>query len=90
MGCIAVGGWGLLLFFSTVNTLLQTRSSDEMRGRVMGIWALVFGGTTPVGGLVAGSVSHYLGVNWALALGAAICALAGLAVWQELRSTPSP
>jgi len=62
LACLAVGGWGMLLFFSTVNSLLQTGASDEMRGRVMGIWALVFGGTTPLGGLEAGAVAHYFGV----------------------------
>jgi predicted MFS family arabinose efflux permease len=36
---LAIGGWGMLLFFSTVNTLLQLDSSDEMRGRVMSISA---------------------------------------------------
>jgi MFS family permease len=85
LACLAVGGWGLLLFFSTVNTLLQTSSSDQMRGRVMGIWALVFGGTTPVGGLLAGTLSHYFGVSWALAIGASVCALAAALAWKELR-----
>src|SRR5262245_51594322 len=44
---LAIAGWGMLLFFSTINTLLQTGASDAMRGRVMGIWALVFGGIGP-------------------------------------------
>ena len=73
---LAIGGWGMLLFFATTNTLLQTSSSDEMRGRVMGIWALVFGGMMPVGGLEAGSLSHWLGVRWTVAIGAIVCALA--------------
>ena len=34
-------GFGMLLFFSTSNTVLQTIVPDEMRGRVMGIWSLV-------------------------------------------------
>jgi predicted MFS family arabinose efflux permease len=86
---LAFGGWGMLLFFSTVNTLLQTSASDEMRGRVMGVWALVFGGTTPLGGLEAGTLSHYLGVRFALALGALVCGLAALVVWLLVRQTPS-
>ena len=40
--CMAIGGWGMLLYFSTTNTLIQTSVADGMRGRVMGIWALVF------------------------------------------------
>jgi MFS family permease len=83
---LAVAGWGMMLFFSTTNTLLQTSASDEMRGRVMGIWALVFGGMMPVGGLEAGSVSHYVGVRWTIATGAIMCAAAGFVTWLIVRS----
>jgi MFS family permease len=83
--CLAVAGWGMLLFFSTINTLLQTLASDAMRGRVMGIWALVFGGMTPLGGLEAGILSHYLGLRWAIAVGAIICGIAALIVLFVIR-----
>ena len=79
--CLGIAGWGMLLFFSTINTLLQTSASDQMRGRVMGIWALVFGGMTPIGGLEAGTLSHLLGIRWAITCGAIICGLAALFVW---------
>jgi MFS family permease len=82
---LGVAGWGMLLFFSTVNTLLQTYASDDMRGRVMGIWTLVFGGMTPLGGLEAGMLSHYLGVRWTMAIGALMCAVAALVVWLIVR-----
>src|SRR5579862_6001804 len=85
---LALAGWGMLLFFSTTNTLLQTSASDEMRGRVMGIWTLVFGGTTPLGGLEAGTLSHYLGVRWAVTVGALVCALAACVVWWIVRQRP--
>jgi len=85
LGLLALAGWGLLLFFSTTNTLLQTAASDKMRGRVMGIWTLVFGGTTPLGGLEAGTVSHYLGVRWTMSLGAGICAIAAMVIWFIVR-----
>jgi MFS family permease len=85
MLCLGIAGWGMLLFFSTINTLLQTSASDAMRGRVMGIWALVFGGMTPLGGLEAGVFSHYFGVRWAITLGAVICALAGVMVLFVVR-----
>jgi MFS family permease len=78
LALLAVGGWGMLLFFATTNTVLQTSASDEMRGRVMGIWALVFGGMMPVGGLEAGGLSHRLGVRWTIAIGAIVCATAAL------------
>jgi MFS family permease len=83
---LGIGGWGMILFFSTTNTSLQTNASDEMRGRVMGIWALIFGGMMPIGGLEAGSFSHYFGVRWTVAIGALVCAAAALVTWLIVRS----
>jgi MFS family permease len=78
----------MLVYFSTTNTLIQTSVSDAMRGRVMGIWALVFGGMMPVGGLESGFLSHAVGVPWTIAVGALICALACLATWWTVRRNP--
>jgi MFS family permease len=85
---LAIAGWGMMLFFATTNTLLQTSASDEMRGRVMGIWALVFGGMLPIGGLEAGTFSHWLGIRQSVALGAIVCALAAVVTWLFVRRTP--
>lgn len=87
--CLAVGGWGMLLYFSTTNTLLQSSVSNAMRGRVMGIWALVFGGMMPVGGIESGLLSQAVGVPWTIAVGALICAGAGLATWWVARRNPT-
>ena len=88
LACMAVSGWGMLLYFATTNTLIQTNVSDEMRGRVMGIWALVFGGMMPVGGLESGLLSQAVGVPWTVAAGALICAGAGLVTWWAVRRNP--
>ena len=71
-------GFGMLLFFSTSNTVLQTIVPDEMRGRVMGVWSLVFGAMIPLGSLEAGAAAHWFGTPVALAFGAIICALSAL------------
>lgn len=86
--CMAVGGWGMLLYFATTNTLLQTSVSDAMRGRVMGIWALVFGGMMPIGGLESGLLSQAVGVPWTIAVGGLVCAGAGLLTWWTVRHNP--
>ena len=85
---LAAGGMGMMLFFSTTNTLIQTSVPDEMRGRVMGVWALVFGGMTPVGGLEAGALAHWLGVPAAIGIGAVVCALAAMVTWLVVRHNP--
>jgi MFS family permease len=82
---LLVAGFGMLLFFSTSNTVLQTIVPDEMRGRVMGVWSLVFGAIIPLGSLEAGAVAHWLGTPFALALGAIICALSGLVTLFVIR-----
>ena len=76
MLCLAGAGFGMMLFFSTSNTTVQTIVPDEMRGRVMGIWALIFGGMIPFGSLEAGAVAHFFGTAATLAVGAVVCAIA--------------
>ena len=85
---LAVAGWGMLLYFSTTNTLIQLSVADNMRGRVMGVWALVFGGMMPVGGMEAGVLSHWLGVPWAVGIGAVVCGAAALVTWLVVRRNP--
>jgi MFS family permease len=78
-------GFGMLLFFSTSNTVLQTIVPDEMRGRVMGVWSLVFGAMIPLGSLEAGAVAHWWGTPFALGFGAIICAASGLVTLFVIR-----
>ena len=85
MAFLFVAGFGMLLFFSTSNTVLQTIVPDEMRGRVMGVWSLVFGAMIPLGSLEAGAVAHWLGTPFALGLGAIICAASALVTLFAIR-----
>ena len=55
---------------------------------MMGIWALVFGGMMPVGGIESGFLSHVVGVPWTITVGAVICAGAGLVTWWVVRRNP--
>src|ERR1051326_987537 len=73
-----VAGFGMLLFFSTSNSVLQTIVPDKMRGRVMGVWSLVFGAMIPLGSLEAGAVAHWIGTPITLAFGAIVCAASAL------------
>src|SRR4051812_6045411 len=82
---MTLGGFGMLLFFSTANTVMQTIVPDEMRGRVLGVWGLVFGAMIPLGSLEAGSLANWLGAPFALAFGAVICAIAGLVTLLVIR-----
>src|SRR6266511_3453097 len=82
---LLVAGFGMLLFFSTSNTVLQTIVPDDMRGRVMGVWSLVFGAMIPLGSLEAGAIAHFVGTPLALAFGAIICAASALVTLVVIR-----
>jgi predicted MFS family arabinose efflux permease len=68
-------------YFGTVtslSTVLQEQLDDRVRGRVMALWMMCFGGTVPIGGLVAGPVIEATSVTVVLLFGAAMAALLGL------------
>ncbi len=51
-----------VLFMTTANTRLQLAVPGHMRGRVMGIYALLFVGTTPIGAYIMGQLAEVGGV----------------------------
>jgi MFS family permease len=82
-GAMGAAGWGMMTCFSGGNIRLQDRSSDAMRGRVMGLFSMTFTATSPFGMLAMGWASDRFGAPAALASGglaSAACGLAFLAV----------
>ncbi|HUI08587.1 MAG TPA: MFS transporter [Verrucomicrobiae bacterium] len=79
---LVCSGWFMLLFFATANTSVQMRTPDELRGRVMGIYSLAFIGLSPVGSLLAGAIAHATSAPFAVAFGAAVCAVSAVVVHQ--------
>ena len=55
----------------------EIRFLDELRGRIMGLWALAFGGGMPLGSLVLGTLAEHVGSARALQAGAVFCLLVG-------------
>ncbi len=54
--------------YSTMNdTLIQTNVDNAYRGRVMAAYSM-FWGLSPIGGLLAGFLATYVGVQWAVAI----------------------
>jgi MFS family permease len=74
-------GFGIILFFSTGNSVIQTQSPDHLRGRLMGIWALVFGGSMPIGSFWMGVIAQRAGSGHALQAGGLFCALGASIVY---------
>lgn len=71
---IALGFAGIL-FSTSANTLLQLNVPDELRGRVMSLYMLLFAGSTPIGGLLIGTLSNIIGVSETLLVCAVLCLL---------------
>jgi MFS family permease len=84
-------GIGFMAEFTMINTLLQTRVADDLRGRVMGLYTLTFFGFAPFGNLAIGALAQWIGLSEAITLFALICLLLTLIVLQrvpQIRSLP--
>lgn len=73
---MGTGLFGLMLS-ATVNTVLQARVAREMRGRIMGLYILVFQGIFPLGGLFLGFISDLRSEPFAMFLGGGVCTAMG-------------
>jgi MFS family permease len=54
---LAITGFFFVSFSSSANSSMQLNTSNEFRGRVMSVYAWVFGGSTPIGNLYAGIIT---------------------------------
>ncbi len=71
--CLPVIGFTMVSQVATINTIIQGLVPDELRGRVMSFFTLVFMGMMPIGSFIAGSIAGRFGAPAALLLGAAVC-----------------
>ncbi len=69
---VAVVGAFYFAFITALNTALQTRLSDAVRGRVMALWIMGFGGTVALGNLLIGPVVSDIGITDVLLFGAGV------------------
>ena len=73
---LMLSGFCFVAFASNANSILQLNSSNQYRGRVMSIYSLIFGGSTPLGNLYAGAIAEKAGAAAGfLACGAIILVL---------------
>ncbi len=60
---LSVTGFGMMSQTTISNTLIQTTVAPVMRGRVISYYAMAFFGMQPLGGLLVGALSHYIGAQ---------------------------
>jgi len=76
-------GAAMIVVLAAANTLLQSMVPDELRGRVMALYSMVFMGMAPFGALAAGWIAERSGAPLAVALGGGACVVgAGVFGWN--------
>jgi MFS family permease len=81
-------GFGSIAFLTTSTAIVQIEAKPEMRGRVLALQAMVFLGSTPIGGPIVGWISDSLGPRYAVGLGAVAALGAGAwGLWFVRRHT---
>lgn len=71
-------GFGVMIQFAGVNTLLQELSDDRYRGRVMSFYSMMFMGASPIGNFLGGFAATHIGAPWTVAVGASLCLIVAL------------
>jgi MFS family permease len=69
-------GYGMMLETTSSNTLIQAMVPDELRGRVLAVYTMMFMGMAPLGSLFAGAVADRIGAPLTLGIGGAVAMMA--------------
>jgi MFS family permease len=84
VACLLVFGVGMVLLVlqSLTITLVQIRTPDRVRGRVMSLYSMLHAGSNTAGNVLIGGSAVYVGLPLALSLGglAALIYALGLSV----------
>jgi len=84
LAALPLVGFGMLSLLSSANTVIQTDSPESMRGRVMSLYTTVLIGFFPLGALLCGAVSDWIGVGPTIAAGGGVTLLCGAWLWRRL------
>jgi MFS family permease len=86
---LALAGLSMVIFFGMANTTVQLNTENRLRGRVMSLYILSFGGLTPFGSIFAGAVAHLIKAPLTFAVGGLICGSVFLIMIMKHRSIAS-
>lgn len=86
---IPVGGT-MMVQMASSNTLIQSMVPDELRGRVMAVYTMMFMGMAPLGSLLAGALADRFGAPAAVAVGGVVCIAASIVFAVRLPSLRGP
>lgn len=77
-------GFSIITTVASINTLLQTLSDEDKRGRVMGYLAMTFTGIAPIGSMALGAIERYTGLP-AIILLSGGCCIIGAIIFEYYR-----
>jgi len=83
-------GYSMMIEMASSNTLLQSMVPDELRGRVMAVYSMVFMGMAPFGALLAGVAAGRVGAPWTVTGSGIICMIAAVIYRSQLESLRGP
>ncbi|MDD5045006.1 MAG: MFS transporter, partial [Candidatus Omnitrophica bacterium] len=75
---ILCAGFGMMVQMAASNTVIQTVTEDDKRGRVMSLYTMAFMGLAPFGSLLAGSLAGKIGAALTLLINGILCILGAL------------
>lgn len=78
---LPIGGISALTMLISANSYVQVNSDPAVRGRVMGIYLLIFLGGTPVGSLLIGYLTEAVGVRQTILICGLIPLIAACLLW---------
>lgn len=65
-------GFATLTMATSANAMMQTSVAENMRGRVMALYMMVFIGSTPLGAPLVGAIGEAFGARWSLIVGGVV------------------
>jgi MFS family permease len=77
-------GAGLMLHTAASNTILQTITDDDKRGRVMSFYTMAIMGTAPFGSLLAGAMAKLIGTPLTIMVGGLCCIAGAMLFYRRL------
>jgi MFS family permease len=77
-------GWGFMMVTNNSQAIVQSLVPDALRGRVMGVYTLVFFGSMPIGSLLAGTIAQWIGEPVTIMVGATLLLVLALTAWVFL------
>jgi len=77
-------GFFMMVQMASSNTLIQAMVPDQLRGRIMAVYSMMFMGMAPFGALSAGAIAHRIGAPWTVAMGGLACMAGAAFFWTKL------